>query len=38
MSYSFSVRAVANAAVLALVTQKFDEVLAHQPGHAADRA
>lgn len=38
MSYSFVVRGATKLAALALVAQKFDEVVAQQPVHATDRA
>lgn len=38
MSYSFSKRGATRAAVLAMVSAQFDEIVAQQPIHAADRA
>jgi hypothetical protein len=38
MSYSFGVRAANKAEALAAVAAKFDEIIAQQPPHAADRA
>jgi len=38
MSYSFQVRGASIAAALALAATAFEEVVASQPNHAADKA